>query len=290
MIKSLLTNIRFYIVGILFAILALAGVWAVSKWIMPKYTLHNHGLTVPDITQVSLDEAVKEIEEHGLRYTIIDKRYNAAYPPEYVIDQTPRGGQIVKPNRRIYLTVNTTQTPKVTVPNVVNLSMRNAELQIKNYGLSVGNISYASSKFKNVVLSQSISSGIQVEKGTIVNLVISDGLGENKVATPDLVGIRLADAQNRLRSRGLRIGSIRFEPRSGNANVVLDFSVDDNTAIYRTAKPDTVIEGTTFNLVISEELRATEASESGVVIIDSTSTAQIDSLINSIPSPDPPKN
>lgn len=282
MFRRLFTSLSFYVVGIVFILLGVGGVLVFNSLIMPGYTLYNRGLTVPDITQMSLASAEKMLDERGLKYTVIDKRYNAAFPPEYVIDQVPQGGQIVKPGRRVYLTVNTSQTPKVTVPEVLSLSLRNAELQLRNYGLEVGNITYASSKFKNVVLAQSINPGTMVEKGTIVNLVVSDGLGETRVATPDLVGLRLTEAQSKLRARGLRIGSIRFEPAAGDPNVVLNFSVDDNTAIYANAKPDTVIEGTTFNLVISEQLRTQEVTESGVVIVDSTS-APADTTSNNLP-------
>lgn len=279
-LKSLYTSLRFYLVsaGVVFC-LGLFGLIA-NSILLPGYTHNQEALTVPDVTKRALGEAQLLLEQRNLRFSILEKRYNAAFPGEYVLDQNPKGGQLVKPNRRIYLTVNTSETPKVNVPNVENLSLRNARLQIENYGLEVGNISYASSKFKNVVIDQSIPSGTKVERGTLVSLIVSDGLGETRVATPSLVGLRLSEAQFRLRDRGLRIGSVQFTPDTTEANTVLDFSVDDNTAIYASAKPDTVIEGTTFNLVISEPLRTQEAVERGVVLVDSTQSIPPDSTNN----------
>src|SRR5690606_37180856 len=122
------------------------------------------GQTVPDVTKMSLPQAREILAQQGLRDSLLDQRYNAQLPPEFVVDQSPAPGSIVKPNRKIYLTINTTTRPQVTVPDIRNLSLRNAELQIRNYGLTVGEISYISSLFKNSVVEQSVNPGEQVER------------------------------------------------------------------------------------------------------------------------------
>ena len=123
-----------------------------DKVLMPVYTNYNEGVTVPDVTRISLDEAEELLTSYGLRFEVADRRANSAFPGNYVIDQAPSAEVIVKPNRKIYLTVNAATKPTVKVPNVVNLSLRNAQIQLQNYGLEVGSISYESSRFKNAVL------------------------------------------------------------------------------------------------------------------------------------------
>ncbi|NBB75995.1 MAG: PASTA domain-containing protein [Bacteroidetes bacterium] len=78
--------------------------------IMPFYTNYNEGVTVPDVTKVSLAEAETILEDYGLRHEVIDRRAHSAYPADYIIDQSPSPKQIVKPERKVYLTVNTTTT------------------------------------------------------------------------------------------------------------------------------------------------------------------------------------
>ncbi|MEX0608522.1 MAG: PASTA domain-containing protein [Balneolaceae bacterium] len=230
---------------------------------MPSYTNYNEGITVPDVTRISLEEAQSLLTTYGLRHEVAERRANSAFPADYVIDQSPASTQIVKPDRKIYLTVNTAIKPQVEVPGVVNLSYRNAEIQLQNYGLEVGSTSYESSRFKNVILRQSVAKGTVVEKGTSIDLIISDGLGDKIVEVPEIIGFRLPDAQRRLSEAGFRVGEIEFKPtRNVAPNTVLDFS----------PKQKELREGETLTLVISERFDAIEQTEGGAVIVDSTDT------------------
>ncbi len=256
-IKLLFTNKIFY--------LSLAGIIAAGALflvlldfvIMPAYTNYNEGVTVPDITQVSLDEAQEQLTSYGLRFEVAERRSNSAYPADYVIDQMPAAAEIVKPNRKVYLTVNTESNPTVQVPKVVDLSLRNARVQLENYGLRVGTISYESSRFKNVVLRQSVSANNVVPKGTMVDLAVSDGLGEKMVDVPNIKGLRLSEAQQKLQKASLRIGEIRFQPsKEVEPNVILNYE----------PQKEQVKEGETLKLIVSERFEVKEELESGAVV------------------------
>ena len=272
MLKALLKSGKFWITLFVLGLVGAVTLLAIDFWVMPDYTNYNKGITVPDVTKRSLAEAEQLLTDYGLRYEVIDRRSNTAYPADYILDQTPSASKIVKPNRKVYLTVNTAVQPTVEVPNVTNLSLRNARIQLQNYGLTVGTISYASSRFKNSVMRQSIPAGRTVDKGTTINLTVSDGLGVKKVPIPEIVGLRLPDAQQRLRTLGLRVGEIRFQPnKEYTPNTVLS---------YTPANKDSLIEGSTLDLIISERFTVEEESESGAVMADSTATetVQPDSL------------
>ncbi len=277
MFKHILTSKIFYLSILGIIILGAGSLFLLDKVIMPYYTNYNEGITVPDVTRVTLEEAEELLANIGLRHEVSERRANAAFPANYVIDQQPTAANIVKPNRKIYLTVNTEVKPKVEVPNVTNLSLRNAQIQLQNYGLEVGTTSYESSRFKNAVLRQSIPKGTIVDKGATIDLVVSDGLGDKIVTIPEIIGLRLPQAQLRLREAGLRIGEIFFQPtKDVDPNTVLDFS----------PKVLEIIEGQSLNLIISERFDATEEIEGGAVFSDSTQIRR-DSL--NIPSPKPNK-
>ncbi len=221
--------------------------------VMPSYTKHGRGLTVPDVTKMSLPEARLILERSGLRDSLLDQRFNADLPPEYVVDQMPTPGSIVKPNRTIYLTINTTTRPQVTVPDTRNLSLRNAELQLRNYGLTVGEISYVSSLFKNSVVEQSIPPGSLVDRGTPVDIVVSDGLGQNLVDLPQLIGLPLVEAQMMLRERNLRIGSVLYQASNRYpVDYVISMKPDD---------VDSLQEGSLIDLILSRAPNAQEEEE-----------------------------
>lgn len=236
-------------------------------WIMPAYTNYDEGVTVPDVSRLSLQEARSLLTSYGLRYEVTERRSNSAYPADYVIDQTPSPSEIVKPNRKVYLTVNTVSTPQVVVPKVVNLSLRNARIQLQNYGLKVGAVSFESSRFKSSVLRQSVAAGDTVAKGTEVDLTVSDGLGQKMVKIPDIIGLKLTEAQQKLREAGLRAGELRFRPSESHPpNIILDYA----------PRRDEVVEGESLMLVVSEQSEVSDEGESGGYI-DTTSTVPPDS-------------
>ena len=234
--------------------------------VMPYYTNYNKGITVPDVTKISLEEAEMLLQRNGLRFEVLDRRANSVYPANYIIDQSPSAKQIVKPNRKIYLTVNTAVTPQTVVPNLVNMSLRNAEIQLENHGLVVGTTSYESSRFRNTILRQSIAAGDTVGRGTVINLAVSDGLGSRLVTVPDIQGMRLTEAEQALSSVGLRVGEIRFQPSMEyDPNRVIDFTPDETE----------LNEGQTLLLIVSERVDAREEIESGAIVDDSISTPNI---------------
>lgn len=268
-LKALFTSKILYITlgsitlaGILFAVL-------LDFVIMPNYTNYNQGVTVPDVTKISLDEAEELLESYGLRHEILDRRAHSAYPANYIIDQAPSAKQLVKPNRKVYLTVNTAEIPQTVVPDVTSMHIRNAEIQLENNGLTVGTRSYESSRFRNTIIRQSVAPGDTVGRGTVVNLVVSDGLGTRTVDVPELVGKSLSEAQQLIMRAGLRVGEIRFEPnRELTPGTIISYSPNERR----------LTEGETLMLVVSERFDAREESETGAIIDDTTAVAPPDTL------------
>ncbi len=241
-------------------LLGVVSLIAIDRIIMPAYTNYGHGITVPDITRMPLEEAAEKLESRGLRHELVAKRSNEAFPPDFVIDQTPNAGMIVKPNRKIYITINTTSTPTVEVPDVQDLSLRNATIQLENSGLQLGNVTYESSRFRNSVLRQSIPSGRRVVQNTSVDLIVGDGLGSSRVRVPDIANMHLTEAQNALLEAGLRVGTIHFEATDRVApNTVLSYDPDDEPNVF---------EGTAIDLIVSVSPSEDEEEETGPLIID----------------------
>lgn len=263
-LKKYLTRKIFLILGGIFTAGILLAL-IMDLIIMPYYTNFNQGITVPDVTKISLTEAEEKLEHIGLRFEILDRRANTAYPANYIIDQSPSARQIVKPNRKIYLTVNTAVTPHTVVPDVVNLSLRNAEIQLENHGLSVGTRSYESSRFRNTILRQSVAAGDTVARGTVVNLVVSDGLGSRLVTVPNVKGMRLTEAQQEIIRAGLRVGEIRFQP---------SMTVAPNTIISYSPEEAELTEGEALLLIVAERFDAREEIEAGAIIDDTTAVQE----------------
>jgi len=279
---ELLKDKRLYIGIFTLLLLAVATLFAMDRYIMPAYTNYNQGVTVPDITKKSINDAQALLAAAGLRFEVMDRRSNENFPPDYVLDQAPHGNSIVKPNRKIYLTVNTSEIATATVPKVVNLSLRNAQIQLESHGLELGNVQVASSRFRNTVLNQSVPAGTTLRRGSPVNLVVSDGLGMNKVAIPEITGKRLGVAQREIRQAGLRVGQIIFQPTAQHEpNVVIAFTPSD---------ADSLFEGDRINLTVSELSDIQETEERGVIMTDSTDIEQTPSDSLRVPEQEDDQN
>ena len=117
-----------------------------------------------------------------MRFEVIDSaKYNPNLPPFAVIELTPRSGSLVKKDRKIYLTLNPSEYRKITVPNIIQVTLRNAESMLKAVGLSTGEISYVDNIGKNMVIEikhqgKRIAPGSVFPKTTKIDLVIGNGI------------------------------------------------------------------------------------------------------------------
>ena len=121
------------------------------------------------------------IDEIDLNFVVIDSAsYNPNYPPKAVIDQSPEYGDFVKENRKIYITVNPSGYKKVTVPNIIQVTQRNAESMLRAVGLDVERITYIDELGKDMVYyirykGKRINPGDKIQKTSKIELVCGNG-------------------------------------------------------------------------------------------------------------------
>jgi beta-lactam-binding protein with PASTA domain len=133
-----------------------------------------------------------------------------------VVDQIPRPGHGVKQNRTIFLTINSTQPEMVTLPQLTDISFRQAQVLVENSGLQIGNIFYQPSEYDNLVLNVQIDStdirpGKQLPKGTSVDLIVGRKRGNQTTPLPDLIGLTVDEAQATLTSAMLNTGVVIYD-------------------------------------------------------------------------------
>ncbi len=172
--------------------------------IMPAYTRQHAIVHVPDVEHLPYEEAVNRLQEYGLkpiRRTVAV--YNPELPTGVVLDQNPHPGVAVKPGRRVYLVVSSDSLPQVIVPDVRNLSLREARLRLENVGLEIGDIRLDSipTPYINTVTGMDPQPGDTVAEGTPVILWISPGPGERFVTVPDVRNLPVREADSLLTFR-----------------------------------------------------------------------------------------
>ncbi|MEP3370974.1 MAG: PASTA domain-containing protein [Maribacter dokdonensis] len=143
----------------------------------------NHGefVEVPDFSKKSVMEMRKSIEEAGLRYEVLDSaNYNPDYPRFSIIEQNPTAGSKVKENRKVYFTVNPSGYKKVTVPQIIQVTKRNASSMLKAVGLDVQRVTYIDELGKDMVYrikfkGKDIKPGDKLPKTSKIELICGNG-------------------------------------------------------------------------------------------------------------------
>jgi len=154
-----------------------------------------------------------------------------------VVNQDPLPNTDVKENRKIYLTINSLQSIKVFLPDVFDLTLRQAVSKLQKNGLQVGKLEYRPDIATNKVLAFkvngiSIDVGQELYHGTVVDLVVGQGLSDEKVLIPNLIGLSRMEANIVLKSTSLNMGLEYFN----------DEVIDSNLAIIYNQYPKAIAE------------------------------------------------
>lgn len=165
-------------------------------------------VVVPSVVGKQVDTARNILLSSSLRVSVTDS-FNDKVIAGYVISQNPEAGATVKEQRTVNIVVS--KGPEITVvPDVRGMKRRDAELQIKNAGLTLGRVDeqYAPDAPADTVIAQNPRPPAQVSKGTAIDMTVSKGTGPRKVVLPDFRGTPLSTVTTQLDSLKLKVGSV----------------------------------------------------------------------------------
>lgn len=130
-------NRFFWLNLIAMIVVVIAAAWGTLHW-LDNYTRHGEAITVPNVKGLPLRQAENEINKQGLNAIAIDSSYVKGVPAGAVLEQTPDGNSKVKSGRTIYLTINTSDVPKIAIPDIVdNSSYRQATARLRAMGFKL---------------------------------------------------------------------------------------------------------------------------------------------------------
>jgi len=201
--------------NLLVVFLALSAFFLTLSYSLTLYTRHGQGLLVPKLEGMNIANAQQVLEAQGLQYQV-DSIYVVDKPPGLVIEQDPDPGTNVKISRTVYLTMVTQKAPDVILPDINGKRFLEVQSTLINYGLKVGDTTYASGIERNIVLQSSlagkaIDKGQAISKGSRVDLILGDGKGTSEVDLPNLVGLSLNEARMALLGSSLILGAVTFD-------------------------------------------------------------------------------
>lgn len=214
------------VAGVLGAIIILSFFYIT----LPIMTNHGDSITVPDLEGVALADLQDFLVDRDLRYEVVDSVYSPDLPPLTVTRQFPKPGSKVKERRKIFLSLNSVNPPSTHMPDIIDKTLKNAELILKSYELEPGKILLKPDPFRNVIdqlyKGEHIDPGTSLPKGSVIDIVRGDGYGIRLFEMPDLRGLPLDEAKVILRGNNLQAGLVFNED-----------SVDEKSAVVLKHSP-----------------------------------------------------
>ena len=207
--KSILSKI--FIRHLVFVLISGLFLLWLTMELLNVYTRHGRYIQVPDITGLTLDEAKDVLRDYNLRVTVNDSIHDATQEGGTIARQDPESGMEVKRKRRVYLSIVAVLPEQVAMPNLIDLSFRQATALLASYGLRIGNLSYRPDIGQNTILEQMIGTtpiepGTLINKGTEIDLIIGQGIGQNLVSVPLLIGKTRSEAIALVQAASLGVG------------------------------------------------------------------------------------
>ena len=100
-------------------------------------------------------------------------------PAGAILEQKPAGGSKVKKGRSIYLTINTGEVPKITIPDIIdNSSFRQAEARLRALGFKLTEPEYIEGE-KDWIYGvkyngKELTSGEKIPREAVLTLCVGD--------------------------------------------------------------------------------------------------------------------
>lgn len=189
-------------------------------------------ITAPDLKGKTLHQALEAVSALGLNLALESQEHNPDVAAGIVLKQHPLGNARLREGAsvRVVLSIG---GERITTPEVVGLSLRKAEIELRVAGLGLGEIQerYSLQEPRRFVLDQDPKALTLIGKGELVHLVISQGEPPpEKVILPNFVGQDLAKA------------SAWAQNYKVNLKVIENWmgSAADGTILDQNLKPDTL--------------------------------------------------
>ncbi len=191
-------------VPVLLAFLAAAAVF--NYVVMPRFVRHGQEIEVPEVTGKSLADARSLLGRARLAVRDTVGRTDPTVPRGTIVEQDPRGGTRIKPDRGVRLVVSAGRREE-HLPAVEGQTLRFARLALGQDGYQLGDVLRVPSRDvpRNLVVASDPAGGDEVDAGARVSLLVSDGPPAATWILADLRGEELQLTADKLRFAGFKV-------------------------------------------------------------------------------------
>ncbi len=244
-IRGHFSNYRRLYVHLGIGLLAAVLFFVLTLLWLKAFTLHSDAMQLPDFEGKHMDSLVQFAEEANLRYYIMDSVYNDYLPAGTIVRQDPLPLSDVKPRRKVYITIVATTPEMVVMPDLKDLSVRQAVEVLQMNRLNVDRLEFVNGFDRNAVQYQlfhgdTVVPGTELVKGSSITLVASKGLHNPQNPLPFLIGLNRMQAVQAIYNSGFNLG--KLEPTMDEEGQYLRvYAQDPDFDKYAAFEPGTEI-------------------------------------------------
>lgn len=241
LIKSIIILLVSFIILVLFVFLF---------WVKDVVGLFSQNVEVPSVVGKIGSQYQRELESLGLKYEL-SGYVESDLEKNFVVDTYPKLGSLLKKGDTVKVILSE-GIEQVKVPDLINKTLDEARVILRNNDLKIGNIEERFSEIYDVgkIMIQTPSYNSEVDKNKTIDVVISKGSETRLVIVPEFIGLDIVEAQNLATLNGI---SIEFNS--------VDTSIkDDHEKVFAQSipkdieiRPSVVIQLTYYNYVEKQE-------------------------------------
>lgn len=196
-----------------FSVIALSALilFFLSALIAYQVTLNGEMVTIPDITNLTLDEARELLLDKKLFVIKSGIELHETIEKDRIIQQDPLSGSKVKINNIVKVVLSAGKE-KVIVPRYIGRSLQAIGPELIEAGLMKGKISHVhtSAYAAGKIISQNPPENEEVARASRISFLVSQGEREKKFLMPDLIGKGASVVIDKLKRWEFNIGHIRY--------------------------------------------------------------------------------
>ncbi len=175
-------GVLFHLILVLFVAAGLVNYYFNSY--LPEITHHGQEIEAPSLENMTLVEARAILDEKKLTFVVTDTIFSKRHQPLTIVNQQPKSGAKVKEGRKIYLTINSSDVPKIHITENHLRSLISGYItlnsKLTNLKLEMGDITYVPGPYENLVdkiyyKGKELKAGDVINQGSKLDFDLQDG-------------------------------------------------------------------------------------------------------------------
>jgi len=204
-----------WIVRMALLLFILSSVAFLSALTAMRFAIQGREVTMPDVVGTGAKQAEQVLHGRRLGMKVEDRVYSKI-AVDTVIRQSPPPNTRVKTGQDAHVVLSL-GPHSVSIPEVEDLSMRAAQVELLRSGMQVGEVSsvYLPDTQPDTVILQDPAQGTTNVQSPHVDLLVSLGPRPAAFVMPDLSGLTVAEAESKLAGAGLKATKVTPAPTPG---------------------------------------------------------------------------